>query len=85
MKKKQIEQFNRMRAALLEISVNYATPDQLRRGRGSFGLDYQEAMEMAYENIQILAKQAVKNVRAIIPDTQKPQPSDTKPKPQEPI
>jgi len=62
--KKQIEQFNAMRAALIEIWKGYQTTSQLRRNcEKECGLDYEEALEMAYENIQDLAKAAVKGVK----------------------
>lgn len=46
---------------LQRISKSYATPDRLRRNAArGYGLDYEEALEMSYENIQSEAKQAIK-------------------------
>lgn len=68
MSEKQRIKFNQMRNALIQISSHYQTPAQLERGSGDqYGLDYTEALEMAYENIQDLAKQSVKGVK-FIPD-----------------
>ena len=65
MTKKQIEDFNKLRSALIEIT-NYQTPDKLRKDdKNGFGLDFEEAIAMAYENIQETAKFAVKHVRII--------------------
>lgn len=53
-----------MRAALIRIYKNYQTPDQLRRNaERDFGCSYDEAIEMAYENLQSEAKGAVRGVR----------------------
>lgn len=63
---KQVQQFNKMRTALLTISKDYQTPAQLRKGsENQYGLDYGEAIEMSYENIQATAKGAVKGIREI--------------------
>lgn len=60
---KQREQFNRMRATLKRIASGYQTPQQLRRGsEKQYGLDADEAIEYAYENIQQEAKEAVAGV-----------------------
>lgn len=65
---KQVEQFNRMRSALLLISNGYQTTKQLRKDSEShYGLDFEEAIEMAYENIQTAAKQGCKGIKAIEP------------------
>jgi len=62
---KQKEQFNRMRATLKKIAKGYQTPDQIRRGaEKQYGLDADEAVGYAYENIQADAASAVKGVRA---------------------
>lgn len=56
--------YNRMYDALKTIANGYQTPEQLKRSsKGHFGLDYEECLEMAYENIQQLAKEATKGVR----------------------
>lgn len=63
---KQVEQFNRMRDTLIRIAREYQTPDQLRRNADrDYGLDFSEAIEMAYENIQGEARAAVRGVRAV--------------------
>ena len=59
-------QFNIMLHALKKIAKGYQTPDQLRRNaEKEYGLDYEESLEYAYENIQSLAKSATKGVRII--------------------
>ena len=63
---KQRVQFNQMLEALRTISKGYQRPDQLRRNAGKdYGLDYEETLEMAYENIQQLAKRASYRVKPI--------------------
>lgn len=63
MTKAQREQFNRMRFALKMIA-GYQTPDQLRRDcEKDYGLEYHDALEMAYENLLEDARTAVKGVR----------------------
>lgn len=49
--------------ALKTIGREYQTSDQLRRNAGQYGCDHVEELEMAYENIQELAKRAVKGKR----------------------
>jgi hypothetical protein len=49
---------------LTRIAKDYASPAQLRKsGELRGGLDYEEALEMAYENIQLEAKSAIKGKR----------------------
>ena len=63
---KQKEKFNKLYDALKRISKVYETPNQLKRSCGNYyGLEYQEALEMAYENIQGEAKLAIKGIRRI--------------------
>ena len=63
---KQKQQFNAMLKALKTISKSYQTPNQLRRGsEGQYGLDYTEALEMAYDNIQSEARYAAKGVKEL--------------------
>lgn len=65
MTKNQIENYNKMRNALIEIK-NYQSPEELRNNsEKDWGLEFEEAIEMAYENIQITAKNAVKGVRSL--------------------
>lgn len=64
---KQALQFNKMLATLKRISKDYQTTDQLRRGsEKQYGLAYEEAMEMAYENIQGEASTAAKGLKFIV-------------------
>ncbi len=65
MTKKQIENYNKMRNALIEIT-KYQTPNKLRSdSEKDWGVEFEEAIEMAYENIQQTAKSAVKGIRAV--------------------
>ena len=64
--KKQAQQFNSMKATLNRIAKEYQTPTQLQRqSQSDYGLEYSEAMEMAYENIQSEAKFAVRGVKSL--------------------
>ncbi len=66
MTEKQKQQFNRMRAILIRISKHYMTPAQIEKNcKKSYGLDYEEALEMSYDNIKGEAANAVKNVKEI--------------------
>lgn len=66
MTQKQIEQFNRMRDTLIKISKGYQTTNQLLKNcKRDYGLDYEEALEMTYDNIQFDAKTAVKGVKVL--------------------
>ncbi|MCL4715519.1 MAG: hypothetical protein KJZ75_11460 [Hyphomonadaceae bacterium] len=50
--------------ALRAIAKEYDTPDRIRRiSEKEYGLSYEEALEMAYENIQALAARAIYGVR----------------------
>ncbi len=50
----------------VKIIANYQTPEELRKNADSeYGLDYEEALEMAYENILNTAKMAVKRKKAV--------------------
>jgi hypothetical protein len=63
---KQMFQFNRMFLALKKISKEYMTPKQLRKDcEGEYGLDFEETIEMSYENIQAEAASAIKGVKGI--------------------
>lgn len=54
----------RMFDALKMIANDYQTPFQLKRdSEKEYGISYEEALEMSYENIQNLAKHAVKGMR----------------------
>lgn len=58
------EQFNRMLDTLRLIARGYHTPDSLRKSsQRLYGLDYEEALEFAYDNIQSDAARCIKGVR----------------------
>lgn len=57
--------YNRMHAMLVKISSDYQTPVEIRESSEDMGLDYDEALEMAYENIQSEALDMVKNIKRI--------------------
>ena len=61
--KKQAENYNRMLYALRVIGKDYQTSDQLRRdSEKDYGLDFEDAIEMAYDNIQMTAKNGSKGI-----------------------
>ena len=63
---KQKLQFNKMLHTLQQIGKGYQTPSQLKKeSNKDWGLDYEEALEMSYENIQTAAKIASKGVKPI--------------------
>ena len=58
------DQQRRMYDALKRIARGYQTPDQLRRNsERQYGLDYAEALEFAYENMQQDARNAIRGLR----------------------
>lgn len=58
------EQAQRLYDTLHKIARGYMTTDELRRkSEKQWGLDYAEALEMSYENIQQEAAQAIKGMR----------------------
>ena len=62
---KEKQNYNRMREALIRIT-KYQTPDRMRKdSEKDWGVSFDEAIEMAYENIQQEAKFGVKGVRAL--------------------
>jgi hypothetical protein len=62
---KQKQQFNLMLNALKKIKA-YQSPEKLRKDSSKdWGLDFEEAIEMAYENIQSEAAFACKNVKPL--------------------
>lgn len=66
MSPKQIKQFNAMRAALIKIGKGYQTPQQIHKtSKKTYGLDPEEVLQMAYENMQNDANIAVSGVKAI--------------------
>ncbi|WP_033447563.1 hypothetical protein [Bordetella bronchiseptica] len=61
---KRAEREQRMYDTLKRIARGYCTPDQMRRSeKARCGLDYEEALGYAYENIQREAAQAIKGMR----------------------
>ena len=62
---KQLHQFNHMLHMLKRIT-QYQSPAQLRKNSNKdWGLDYEESLEMSYENMQSEAKVGCKNIRPI--------------------
>lgn len=62
----QAKQFNTMLAALKVMTNGYQTTSQLRKNaEKQYGLDYEEVLEMAYENMQGVARQACKGIKPI--------------------
>lgn len=63
----QALRFNQMLQTLKRISKDYQTPDQLRRNsEKQYGLEYEEALEMAYENVQEEARNASIGLKFIV-------------------
>ena len=62
---KQKEQFNRMRTVLRRIGRGYMTSKQIRKDAPNSGLDFEEYLEMSYENLQTEAANAVRGVKGI--------------------
>jgi len=62
---KQKVQFNLMLEALKTIKA-YQSPSRLRKdSEKDWGLEYEDALEMSYENIQATAALACKNIKPI--------------------
>lgn len=62
---KQAQQFNTMLIGLKRIAT-YQTPAQLRKeSQSQYGLDFEEAIEYAYENMQTEAKNWKKGIKPI--------------------
>ncbi len=60
---KQKEHFNSMRESLRMIA-DFRTTDELRKtAESDYGLSYEEALEMAYENVLSNAQCAVRGIR----------------------
>lgn len=61
---KKNELLVRLYKALKKISQGYQTPVQLRKNsEKQYGIGYEESLEMAYENLQAEAKEAIKGIR----------------------
>lgn len=69
---RQAEQFNSMLTALRMIAgsktepTSYMTSEQLRKSDEAKFIGFEDVVEMAYENIQGLAKQTANGVRPIV-------------------
>jgi hypothetical protein len=62
----QAEQFNQMRSALIKISSGFMPISELEEvAEEEYGLEYLEALEMAYENIQDLARRTAHGTKSI--------------------
>lgn len=60
----KLEQQQRMYDTLKRLAGGYKSLNQLRRdSEKQYGLEYHEALEYAYENIQQDAKNALKGLR----------------------
>lgn len=65
MTEQQKSDFNRMWTALQRI-IEYQDPETLRENsQKDWGLDFEEAIEMAYENIQEEARQGVQGINRV--------------------
>jgi hypothetical protein len=53
----------RLYAALWRIAKDAQSPEQVKRSAHLFGLEPDEALEMAYDNIKSIAKSAIKGIR----------------------
>ena len=49
--------------ALKRIALGFQTTDQLRKHAGQYGCNHLDELEMSYENIQEVAKAAIKGKR----------------------
>lgn len=68
--KKKAEQFNFMLYTLKKISKDYMSPEQLRKKSDKeYGLEFEECIEMVYDNIQSDAANASKGIRPIVIDS----------------
>lgn len=66
MNEQQIKQFNRMYLALTRICNEYHDTDSLRENSVQvYGVHYEDALEMAYDNIQTEAADAVNGIEPI--------------------
>lgn len=57
------EQAESMYRALRRIAERYDSPEGIRESsQDTYGLEYEEALEMAYDNIQAEAAHAIKGI-----------------------
>lgn len=59
MNEQELEQYNNMLHALWTISEQYMSIEEIAEESGGSGLEYAEFLEMAYDNIQGLAKSVI--------------------------
>jgi hypothetical protein len=60
------QQFNTMLYTLRKIAKVYMSPDKIRKNcEKDYGLEFEECIEMVYDNIQGDAEAAARNVRPI--------------------
>lgn len=58
--------YNKMFNILLKISSQYQTPGEIKdNSEETFGLDFEEALEMSYDNIQLEAIMAIHGLNVI--------------------
>lgn len=63
MTKKQIENYNKMLFTLKRIARGYDSSDKIiKNAQKEYGLDGEEALEYAYDNIQSEAKNCIKGI-----------------------
>jgi len=60
--------------ALRKIAIDYRTVEQLRRDAGQHGCTFEDVIEMSYDNMQEVAKVAIRGRRRPDPDTKKKKP-----------
>ena len=61
------QKYNRMYGALKQIARVYQTREQLyKASEKEYGLQYEEALERAYDNIQQTAREAIRGIKPII-------------------
>jgi hypothetical protein len=66
MTNKQKENYNKMLSTLKRIAKGYDSSDKIiRNSEKDYGLDAQEALEYAYDNLQHEAKSCIKGIRSI--------------------
>jgi len=66
MTEKQKNNYNKMLEVLQKISRKYYKSEQLKRkSEKEYGLNYEEALEMSYDNIQSEAHNACKGISKI--------------------
>lgn len=49
--------------ALKSIAKKYQTADQIRKHAGQYGCSHVEELEMIYENVQAVAREAIRGKR----------------------